>query len=192
MNSINLSHPLGYVSLLFITFITTTFLSSCARRANVQAERKNFVVQKQYAPPVSTKKEDKDDKNDKHREKVISFARGYLGVPYKYGGMTTSGMDCSALVLLSYKKLGVSLPRVTSEQLEAGTQVSVSKIKKGDLVFFQTIKGRSVSHVGIVTEADPPKSVKFIHASSSKGVREDELFSNYWKHRFAKAIRIIK
>ncbi|CEH31026.1 S-layer homology domain-containing protein [Aneurinibacillus migulanus] len=86
-----------------------------------------------------------------------------LGVPYRWGGASPSGFDCSGFTQYVYKKLDVSLPRTASQQFEKGTKVSTSSMQPGDLVFFDT-GGGSISHVGIYMGAG-----KMAHAASGQG-----------------------
>ena len=80
-------------------------------------------------------------------KEVTSTAYQYLGVPYKYGGTTTRGIDCSGFTQKVFKELGVSLKRTAAQQYTQGKSVSRSNLQTGDLVFFNTSGG--VSHVGI-------------------------------------------
>ncbi|WJY26174.1 MULTISPECIES: C40 family peptidase [Sporosarcina] len=115
---------------------------------------------------------------------LVSTAKNYIGTPYRYGGTTTSGIDCSAYTQLVYKKNGKSLPRTTGQQFKQGKSVSKSNLQTGDLVFFNT-SGRGISHVGIYIG-----SSKFIHASTSKGVTVSSLNDPYyWKSRYVGAKR---
>lgn len=123
---------------------------------------------------------------------MISVARTYTGVPYRSGGIDYSGVDCSGLLWSVFKQIGLNIPRVAWQQAEFFQEVKLENVQAGDLVFFITNnKGQSstISHSGMITEVRSDKEIIFIHASSSKGVREDNIFNNYWKASFAKAIR---
>jgi cell wall-associated NlpC family hydrolase len=123
-----------------------------------------------------------------YTKKIISTARNYTGVPYKNGGNNEKGIDCSGLLCLTFKEIGVKLPRISWQQAEYFPAINLPNIQKGDLVFFVTV-GKNISHAGIVTEVISEDDIRFIHASSSKGVIEDNLMNSYWKSRFAKVCR---
>jgi probable lipoprotein NlpC len=124
-------------------------------------------------------------------EKVISTAKSYRGTPYRYGGTTRSGIDCSALIFHSYQSVGIQLPRTSAEQSQIGKKVAGRNLKKGDLVFFATgKKRRAVTHSGIVTESSG-RGVYFIHSSTSLGVTEDNLSNAYWNKAFRYGRRIM-
>ncbi|SHN24828.1 NlpC/P60 family protein [Cyclobacterium lianum] len=123
-------------------------------------------------------------------QQVVDTAKSFQGTPYRYGGSSRAGMDCSALVYLSFRSVGVTLPRVSADQSRIGKRVSRRKLKKGDVVFFATGKRRRrVTHAGIVTEKRPGRTY-FIHASTSLGVTEDHIQSKYWSRRWVRARRI--
>ena len=128
---------------------------------------------------------------EKQIEQVIQTARSYTGTPYKWGGTTRSGMDCSGLLYNSFKAIDFDIPRTSEQQKKTGKKVNKDEIKKGDLVFFATgKKKRKVTHVGLVTQRRGSE-ITFIHASTSKGVTESSLSNSYWSKRFRQARRVI-
>ncbi len=101
-------------------------------------------------------------------------------------------MDCSGLLINSYASINYKIPRTSAEQSKEGKKVKIKEVKKGDLVFFATGKKRKkVTHVGMVTEVFRSDKVMFIHASTSRGVVESNLYSDYYKKRFRFARRIL-
>ena len=120
---------------------------------------------------------------------VIDAARSYQGTPYLYGGTTRLGLDCSGLLQLSFGEAGVTIPRSSNEQAGWGEPVKSTDLQPGDLVFFGASPGsRTITHVGLVTVADS-EGVDFIHASTSLGVVENSLESDYYLSRFIRAVR---
>lgn len=127
----------------------------------------------------------------KQVDQVISTAKTYMGTPYKYGGTTRSGMDCSALTIHAFQSINLSLPRSAEDQSGVGEKIKQKDLQPGDLVFFATGKRRrQITHVGLVTDVNR-KDVKFIHASTSLGVIENYLSMDYYSKRFRGARRII-
>jgi len=124
-------------------------------------------------------------------EQVIKTARTYQGTPYKMGGTTKSGMDCSGLMLISFRSGGIELPRTSKEQSTQGKDVPLTALQPGDMVFFTDKKGNTtVTHVGLVTVVNGSKDVKFIHASTHLGVVETDLFTTYYTPILLKARRV--
>lgn len=116
---------------------------------------------------------------------VAGLAEGLLGVPYRYGGETPQGFDCSGLVQYVYGQVGERVPRTADAQFEAAHNVPVRALAPGDLVFFR-LAGSKVSHVGIFVGGG-----RFIHAPSSGGqVSYARLADPWWWNRFIGAGRL--
>ncbi len=123
---------------------------------------------------------------------LIETAKTYQGVVYRFGGTDEQGMDCSGLLFRVYSDQNFTIPRVSTQQAEFGLPVSLDAISQGDWLFFKTNGSENINHVGLVTKVQGPKEVLFIHSSTSKGVREDNLYNNYWFKAFQKVIRPYK
>lgn len=128
---------------------------------------------------------------DTQTKKIIGAARGYTGTPYRWGGTTRAGMDCSGLLVVAFQAGGAKLPRTSSEQSKVGKNISLYELQPGDLVFFAASKGRpgKITHVGMVTEVRGKHNVQFIHASTKLGVVENNIYSDYYRRIFVKARR---
>lgn len=117
--------------------------------------------------------------------KLIAEAHKVIGTPYRAGGTTPKGFDCSGFVGYTYKKVGVSLPRSSGAMYKKGKPVSLKQLAPGDLLFFKTSKHKGISHVAIYIG-----NGRMIHATSSKGVKVDSIHQSYWKQRFVGAKRL--
>lgn len=135
-------------------------------------------------------KKESSNFNQEELDQLFKLGFSYVGVPYRVGGTDKNGFDCSGLLFSMYQSSFFQIPRTTSQQLEFGLPVSINQIQRGDWVFFSNQSGM-INHVGIVSNTIKD-SILFLHASTSKGVREDELMSGYWHKSFAKAIRPFK
>ncbi len=122
---------------------------------------------------------------------IITTALSFSGVRYKFGGTTKKGMDCSGLLYVSFRENEVLLPRISYEMAEEGKRIRLNNISKGDLLFFKTSKGKKkINHVGLVVAVDGD-DIKFIHASSSRGVIVSSLREGFWNYAFVKATRVL-
>jgi cell wall-associated NlpC family hydrolase len=119
------------------------------------------------------------------RQKVLAEAERWLGVPYRFGGSSPSGVDCSAFVCNIYQTVDRVLPRTSTEQSQSGLGVPLSESRPGDLVFFNT-SGEGVSHVGILIGPD-----QFVHASTSVGVTVSSLNEPYYRARMMFVRRVL-
>jgi cell wall-associated NlpC family hydrolase len=112
-------------------------------------------------------------------------AQSMVGKPYRYGGASPAGFDCSGLVLYSYKRAGIALPHGTDRLRSSSRAIKVADLRSGDLLFFNQ-EGKKFGHVGIYLGQG-----RFVHApSSGKSVRTDRLDSPYWKKHLSEARRI--
>lgn len=108
-----------------------------------------------------------------------------VGKPYRYGGNTPKGFDCSGLVQYSYGRVGVTLPRGTRSLLQASRPIAHDELQRGDLVFF-TQNGRKSGHVALYLGDD-----RFVHAPSrGKKVHVADFDDPYWKRHFTEARRL--
>ncbi|MFS4468568.1 C40 family peptidase [Maribacter sp. 2210JD10-5] len=124
-------------------------------------------------------------------DKIINTALTFSGVRYKFGGTTKRGMDCSGLLYVSFGKHDIKLPRTSIHMAEEGKKIKVKNVAKGDLLFFKTNKrAKRINHVGMVVDVSND-DVKFIHASSSRGVTVSSLRDGFWNSAFVKATRIL-
>lgn len=118
-------------------------------------------------------------------QQIVTYAKGYLGCSYVYGGASPSGFDCSGFTMYVYKQFGYSLPHGATSQLSYGTYVSYDSLMPGDLVYFGS--GSTASHVGIYIGGG-----QFIHAENySTGVVISSLSENYYATRYLCAHRIV-
>jgi cell wall-associated NlpC family hydrolase len=116
---------------------------------------------------------------------VAHLALTYVGIPYRTGGATPAGFDCSGLVEYVFAQHGIPVPRTVAEQYRAGRKVKRDDLEPGDLVFFSTVAA-GASHVGIALGGDD-----FVHAPSGRGeVRVEHLKAKYWADRYIGARRI--
>ncbi len=172
---------------LFVSIFLFSFLNGC------------ITSQVRYTRP-SYKRKSVSSAQERHVEQTVTGSRSlekselrhivdsYLGAPYKYGGTTEKGMDCSGFVWRVFQRLGRnSFKRVSSARMrKLGKPVSMRNAKAGDLIFFRKW-GRvgKVNHVGILMGDGT-----FAHASSKKGIIYTSLDDEYFKKRFAGIRRI--
>lgn len=161
-----------FLLLSFFGFFLTACSSSkkSSRLENVPANS----IQKKYAellhvPPYSIS-----------NKKLYEFVDKWMNTKYKYGGQHNSGIDCSGFTQILYGEVyNKKLSRTSQAQFDASRHISSrKKLEEGDLVFFTTIKGKKISHVGVYLQND-----RFINATNS-GVLISDMNLKYWSERF--------
>jgi LysM repeat protein len=125
-------------------------------------------------------------------DSLILEANKYMGVKYKYGGMTEKGFDCSGFTKHIYSSINIHLPRSSYDQSQMGVNVDLSQCRKGDLIFFKgrNLRIKKIGHVGIISNVNDGV-IEFIHASSHRGIVLSDLSESYYKQRFIQIKRIL-
>ena len=118
-------------------------------------------------------------------DRLFSAISKHIGIPYRFGGDSENGIDCSAFTRKVYREQGIELPRVSYEQAKIGRDVESSSLQPGDLVFFNTSIMGTISHVGVYMDNNT-----FAHASSSQGVTKSNLRQKYFSKRYVRANRV--
>ena len=125
------------------------------------------------------------EREEGDNEALYDAIQSWIGTPYRYGGTTKAGIDCSGFVGNIYQEVyNKKLQRVANDMQQDCTLISRSELKEGDLVFFTNSRGR-VSHVGIYLKNDI-----FAHSSTSRGVIISRLGDSYWSKHFYKGGRV--
>lgn len=123
--------------------------------------------------------------------KIVDAALENLGVKYKTGGVTKTGMDCSGLVFSTYENYDVSLPRTSIDMSRHGEMISTKEAQPGDLIFFKTNGKTVINHVGIIVEV-LPNEIKFVHSSTNKGVIVSSTSDAYYGKTFAQINKVLE
>lgn len=192
---------------LFLVCLTAIVLTSCGASkkkydAKIKMDPSTRSIPKETVkrPPTPRKERvvnynETDITSDKpvylKIDNIIDIARSFHGTPYKFGGTTSKGMDCSGLIFTAFKEEDIILPRISRDIATKGKKINLNDVSKGDLVFFKTDRNRNViNHVGLVVDVFPGK-ILFIHSSTSQGVIVSSLDETYWNKAFVEARRVI-
>ncbi|WP_062152483.1 NlpC/P60 family protein [Beggiatoa leptomitoformis] len=169
-------------SLLTAKLNLNTNQQQAKKQAEVKANNTYLLKPATVAPktPIVDNYVENYPTGDLRLKTALKNAQGLLGTPYRYGGTTPSGFDCSGFVYYNYHKVGIRVPRTAHEQYQSSRPVGKSNLKPGDLVFFRVRSGSRVDHVGIYMGGD-----KFIHAeATNKPVTITSLSDKYYSRYF--------
>ncbi|MCS6948755.1 MAG: C40 family peptidase [Steroidobacteraceae bacterium] len=151
-----------------------TMLAGCSLLRSPPAERPAPPVDDAVSVPAPTA-----------GERIAALAAQQLGAPYRRGGATPAGFDCSGLVRYVYALLGTEIPRTAREQQLAAVPVELDSLQPGDLLFFR-IDGPLVDHVAIYVGND-----EFVHAPrAGRAVSRDSLSEPFFRQRLSHAGRL--
>lgn len=193
------------ISHLLLTLATLLLASSVPAMAQQHTQSDGKVVtvgqddldDDQYAAAATIKM--RTDNLLKHQEQeivanaMLSYAKNYIGRPYRIGSTGPKSFDCSGFTSYVFHQFGYDLLRTSSSQYTQGETISIDDAHPGDLIFFSGRKvSKNVGHVGIITDVNPiTGAISFIHASTSRGVRIDTLNDAYFSRRYIGIKRIL-
>ncbi|MDF2633901.1 MAG: hypothetical protein K0R78_775 [Pelosinus sp.] len=161
---------------------TTKAVRNFQKRQKLKSD--GIVEDKTYAILMGKELKKNNENTQDKAKQITDLAKSFIGVPYKFGGTTPKGFDCSGFVQYVFDKRKIALPRAADEQYKVGKKIIQKDLRQGDLVFFSTYE-KGASHCGVYLEHG-----KFIHASSH-GVMISRLDESYWKTRYLGARRVI-
>jgi cell wall-associated NlpC family hydrolase len=174
-------HSSGLYKVRFANYDTR----AAARKRGEDLKRQG-IIEAYYIvdPQDAAAAKDRPDGYAALRKAIVTTASRYVGVPYRWGGESPrTGFDCSGLTMVVYRINGLNLPRSSRQQWNAGVSIHRHQLQKGDLVFFATMGGSKVSHVGIYAGGD-----KFLHAPGrGRRIQTSSLSSRYYKTRYVGA-----
>ena len=170
------------------TLLLLTAVSCKSHKATViRASGPGVRVENSVKVPSGKASDPTFSNNQKVGDALVKTARTWIGTPYRYGGQSKSGTDCSGMIMVIYKDVAdLALPRTAAQQAEYCFDIPQRDLQPGDLVFFSTSsRGGKVSHVGMYVGDG-----KMIHASTSRGVIESGLDEKYYKNHYHSSGRV--
>ena len=171
-----------------LSIFTSVLLVSCGAGRKAATKTAQTSVYKNYSTAKTLAQ-----LLDIDREKLIDYARQFIGTPYKYGSINpVNGFDCSGFVYHVLINFNVNPPRSTYEYENVGIDIAEHEARPGDIILFTGSDNKKIGHMGIITENEND-TIKFLHSATSRnvGVIESSLAGYYRKH-FVKVIRILK
>ena len=184
-----------------LIILLALFVVSCKTQSNIVTSKKEAQKKGLYAYDNSkkatsieenTKRKSKKNKksNATLNDKIVTDALDFVGVRYRLGGTTKTGMDCSGLVFSTFGNYDIVLPRTAFDMSKHGETISKKKAAPGDLIFFKTNDRSKINHVGIITDIEDDV-ITFVHASTSSGVIVSSTLDEYYSKTFAQINRVI-
>lgn len=177
------------IKILITAAIIVIAVSACTKRVYI-SEEVVYEVDNNTSGETVTDDAIFDDE-ERFLSSLTDLAEDYVGTPYKYGGTSPEGFDCSGFVQFIFKQKGISIPRIPTDMAAISNKVDFKDLRPGDLVYFKGSNANSseIGHVALVIESDGT-NFKMIHSTSSKGVIiSDFNQSEYWKTRYLFATR---
>ena len=178
--------------LILLLILTTISHANNKRELSVfelnKKEQQNKNINKNVKEKSQSEINDIDEygKKDNKREKIVQIAKSKIGSPYLWGAVGVNKFDCSSFTQFVYQKaVRINLPRISYEQSVFREKIN-KNIKKGDLLFFETLDKGRISHVGIYIGNN-----KFIHASSAYKKVVISEFEGFYKEKFRWAISVV-
>jgi len=157
----------------------SVLISSCGTQRSTSSSSSFNTIEEKYAHLLEVSNESISNK------KLYSFIDEWYGVPYKYGGKSKSGVDCSGFTSVLCKNVfGKEISGTALSIYNQCKKISKEELKEGDLVFF-VIGTKEISHVGVYLQNN-----KFVHATTHKGVMIDDLNEEYYRKYFTGAGRV--
>jgi len=176
-----------FISIISLLLLCAAITMSSCKTSKKVAEKKENKESNSAKNKLQTKYSEQlgVSKNEITNIELYTFVDEWIGTPYKYGGKTKDGVDCSDFTVILCKTVYQKNIEVPASKIYSQCKpIDISEIKEGDLVFFK-IDGDKISHVGVYLQNN-----KFIHASTKKGVIINDLNEAYYKKYFYKAARI--
>lgn len=184
---------------LLLTILLMFAINSCVKRTYI-SEEVIYSVEDSSNTIIDSQDGNKPSQNalftdeQKLLASIIDFSIKYIGSPYKLGGTSPSGFDCSGFVYFLFNSYDIKIPRMPSDMVKISDKIEYKNIRPGDLVYFKgsNINSMDIGHVALVV-AITDKGFKMIHSTSSKGVLINDLEQyDYWKTRYLFATRFKK
>ena len=181
----------GSMKKLFLPLGTALLMVSCGTSKPVTVKRSVPTKTVAKSPNLRTLDSRYSGSASATVREILKDAEKYLGAPYRPGGNTPAGFDCSGFTVKVFAESDLKLPRRSADQALVGDKIEIRSVRPGDLLFFATSGPGRVSHVGIVHHIGNDGEVKFIHASTSKGVIISSLNETYWNKNYLHATRVL-